>query len=205
MREWIGMVCALAAGLAILAPGSGAGAAEALDDLPVWQAKVFGCQLVDGDLVCGKNNTSDTGNQGTKAKKSKGTGNQGERACPPGYVVLAEKNKYGAFCEPKEGLPAPAPAQAEACKFGMIGTPPNDCHCPAGQDFQGYKGCVAMAPAKIGYECDADVSPVNVGHSYYTMAPPLTEQEARAKFAKNAKDSGYVITGPVTCKPVTYR
>ena len=24
----------------------------------------------------------------------------GERSCPEGYVVLKEKNKYGAFCEP---------------------------------------------------------------------------------------------------------
>jgi hypothetical protein len=27
----------------------------------------------------------------------------GEHSCPEGYVVLKEKNKYGAFCEPKEG------------------------------------------------------------------------------------------------------
>jgi hypothetical protein len=29
----------------------------------------------------------------------------GEHACPAGYVVLDKPNKYGAFCEPKEGLP----------------------------------------------------------------------------------------------------
>lgn len=42
----------------------------------------------------------------------------GERACPPGYVVLDKPNKYGAFCEPKEGFcPPDRPS----------GTPPNCC------------------------------------------------------------------------------
>jgi hypothetical protein len=27
----------------------------------------------------------------------------------------------------------------------MIGTPPNDCHCPEGTEFAGYKGCIAKA------------------------------------------------------------
>ena len=40
------------------------------------------------------------------------------RACPPGYVVLDKPNKYGAFCEPREGFcPADRP----------LGTPPNCC------------------------------------------------------------------------------
>ena len=76
-----------------------------------------------------------------KKKKKHNEGNQGERSCPAGYVVLDKPNKYGAFCEPKEGLPAP---EAEKCKFGMIGTPPNHCHCPEGTEFEGYKGCVAV-------------------------------------------------------------
>jgi hypothetical protein len=51
-------------------------------------------------------------------------------------------NKYGACCEPKEGLPAPA--STEKCKFpGEVGTPPN-CHCPGGTEFIGYKGCVKV-------------------------------------------------------------
>jgi hypothetical protein len=29
----------------------------------------------------------------------------GEHACPAGYVVLDKPNKYGSFCEPKEGFP----------------------------------------------------------------------------------------------------
>jgi hypothetical protein len=63
-----------------------------------------------------------------------------EHSCPAGYVVLDKPNKYGSFCELKE---TPQPT-AEKCKFGMIGTPPNDCHCPQGTEFSGYKGCVAV-------------------------------------------------------------
>jgi hypothetical protein len=80
----------------------------------------------------------------SKGKKKK-TGNicKGEIACPPGYVVLDKPNAYGACCEQKQGLPAPAPAEAEKCKFpGEVGTPPN-CHCPEGTEFMGYRGCLA--------------------------------------------------------------
>jgi hypothetical protein len=77
-------------------------------------------------------------------KKNKGNKCAREHSCPAGYVVLDKPNKYGACCEPKEGLPAPAPAEAEKCKLGMIGTPPNDCHCPEGMEFVGYKGCVKV-------------------------------------------------------------
>jgi hypothetical protein len=97
-------------------------------------------------LVCGD----------TKKNKKKienepenGASGDGERACPPGYVVLKEKNKYGAFCEPKEGFPEQAPAQAEKCQFpGEVGTPPN-CTCPEGTDFQGYKGCVKVTVVRL--------------------------------------------------------
>ncbi|MDX8509773.1 hypothetical protein [Mesorhizobium captivum] len=43
-----------------------------------------------------------------KKKKDVDVGSEGECSCPPGYVVLKEKNKYGAFCEPKEGFPEQA-------------------------------------------------------------------------------------------------
>jgi hypothetical protein len=48
--------------------------------------------------------------------------------CPPGYRVLSEPNKYGAYCEiiPVEG---PAPQQQQ-CTGGKVG--PN-CVCPLGQ------------------------------------------------------------------------
>jgi hypothetical protein len=67
-----------------------------------------------------------------------------ERECPPGYRTLPKPNKYGAFCEPiEEAPPAPPPPPAE-CKFGMIGTPPNDCHCPPGTEFMGFRGCLKV-------------------------------------------------------------
>jgi hypothetical protein len=64
-------------------------------------------------------------------------------SCPAGYVVLDKPNKYGACCEPKEGLPpTPSQQEAEKCKFpGQVGTPPN-CTCPDGTEFLGFKGCV---------------------------------------------------------------
>jgi len=111
----------------------------------------FGCKMVNGQLVCGKqrNNDDDDDDENQpspkkqkteKKKKGKGTDSNGERACPPGYVVLDKPNKYGAYCEPKEGFPAKPPAEAEKCKFpGQVGTPPN-CTCPDGTEFLGLQG-----------------------------------------------------------------
>jgi hypothetical protein len=91
-----------------------------------------------------------------KKKKHHGDENQnGERSCPPGYVVLDKPNKYGAYCEPKEGFPAKPPAEAEKCKFpGQVGTPPN-CSCPDGTEFLGYKGCVAYKLDEYCNDLDA--------------------------------------------------
>jgi hypothetical protein len=67
----------------------------------------------------------DTSSLLTKIKKNRKNkndgGEAGERSCPAGYVVLKEKNKYGSFCEPKEGV----------CPKGFLGTPPK-CECPSG-------------------------------------------------------------------------
>jgi len=80
-----------------------------------------------------------------KIKKKKHTDDDnnttpnGEHACPAGYVVLDKPNKYGAFCEPKEGLPEP-PKEKVVCKFpGQVG---DDCYCPPGTEFGGFKGCI---------------------------------------------------------------
>jgi hypothetical protein len=56
-----------------------------------------------------------------KKKKKHDEGNnttQGERSCPPGYVVLDKPNKYGAYCElaPKEP-PAPKELPVEWTEF----------------------------------------------------------------------------------------
>jgi hypothetical protein len=56
----------------------------------------------------------------------------GEHACPPGYRVLAVPTASG-YCEP---LGTPAAANA-ACQHGMLGTPPNNCHCPKDSELLG--------------------------------------------------------------------
>jgi hypothetical protein len=70
----------------------------------------FQCKLSHGTLICGDTKKANNDGGGQGSGNNKGAGSQGERSCPPGYVVLKEKNKYGAFCEPKEGFPAPATA-----------------------------------------------------------------------------------------------
>ena len=143
-------------------------AARCLGDLSLTHAPLvlgvkFGCKLVKSKLVCGEDINDDHGDGGKKHKK-KDEGTQGERSCPPGYVVLDKPNQYGAFCEPKEGLPKPAPAEAEKCKFGMVGTPPN-CSCPFGSQFSGSRGCLKTCcgtPNPQGgsqyVQCNADAS-----------------------------------------------
>jgi hypothetical protein len=56
----------------------------------------------------------------------------GEHACPPGYRVLAVPTAAG-YCEPL-GTPA---AENAACQHGMVGTPPDNCHCPKDSELLG--------------------------------------------------------------------
>ena len=120
----------------------------------------FKCGLVNGKLVCGDKKSSgdadDEDNQ--KPKAGEATKNCKKARCEPGLVVLEKPNKYGACCEPKEGSPAPAPAEAQKCPYGMIGTPPNNCDCPTGTDFQGYKGCVKLNAGRICQNFDRSIS-----------------------------------------------
>jgi hypothetical protein len=63
----------------------------------------FACSFSHGRIVCGE----------TKSKKKKnGKDDGGERACPPGYVVLAKPNKCGSFCQPLSGDPCAPKGQA---------------------------------------------------------------------------------------------
>lgn len=125
----------------------------------------FECKLEGGQLTCGQ----------TKAK-AKEPDNQGERACPPGYVVLEKANKYGAFCEPREGLPAPQAAEPEKCKFpGEVGTPPN-CSCPNGTEFLGYKGCVAFT-----YQEAYCINPSVPGGGFNTRASEDLAKQCKAE------------------------
>ena len=184
MRRLIGVVWALSAGLAIAIVGTATYASDTLLDAPVVKA-AFGCKITNGELICGKKNKNTGAQDG---------GGQGERSCRPGYVVLKEKNKYGAFCEPKEGLPAPAPAVVEECKFGMIGTPPNDCDCPPGTDFQGYKGCV-KAPNVC---CTASFPGGGVeGCTYYSNGY-RTEAQLRQDLQKAVPDN---VASSTSCVP----
>ena len=94
-----------------------------------------------------------------KKKKQDDGGNTtqgGERSCPAGYVVLDKPNKYGSFCEPKEGLPT---TPTEPCKFGMIGKPP-DCTCPKGTRFAGYQGCIPTTKRQICVDGDVKAGDV---------------------------------------------
>jgi hypothetical protein len=56
----------------------------------------------------------------------------GEHSCPPGYRVLAVPTKFG-YCEPS-GRPE---AANPTCQHGMVGTPPNNCHCPKNSELLG--------------------------------------------------------------------
>ena len=103
-------------------------------------------------------------------KKNKGNKCKSEHSCPAGYVVLDKPNAYGACCEAKEGIPKPAPAEAEQCKFGMVGTPPNDCHCPEGTEFQGYKGCVAKKRTCIAIPKNAPIVKKCEGATFEELA-----------------------------------
>ncbi|TIW51658.1 MAG: hypothetical protein E5V54_32905 [Mesorhizobium sp.] len=117
-----------------------------------------------------------TGHNGKKKKKDADVGSQGERSCPPGYVVLREKNKYGAFCEPKEGFPTQDPAPE------------------------------TKTANTTGYKCDVDAEPPAFHVQYtMSPSQVANEAEAQALFAQHLRDNQYIAKGPVTCMPVQYK
>ncbi|TJV51492.1 MAG: hypothetical protein E5Y01_14650 [Mesorhizobium sp.] len=116
------------------------------------------------------------GQKGKKKKKDVDVGSEGERSCPPGYVVLKEKNKYGAFCEPKEGFPAQEPAPE------------------------------TKAANTTGYKCDVDAEPPAFHVQYTMSPSQVANKgEAQALFAQHLKDNHYIAKGPVSCTPVQYK
>ena len=139
-------------------------------------------------------------------------GSQGERACPPGYVVLDKANKYGAFCEPKEGFPTqaetPSPAQnaADACKKTGLKYAGGDwCVCGVGS----VNANTGLAGAHPGDTCvstaayNAAKAPVcctgTSSHGlnqYCTPKSGSTEAELRRKLA----GLGYTPAN-ITCVP----
>ena len=104
------------------------------------------CVTIGEKRVCfeegkDKKNDDDDDDDDHKPKKKAGNKCEGEISCPAGYVVLDKPNKYGACCEPKEGLP-----QTE--------TQPKASACPAGTElFQGkcmFRRCSSYSPEAAG-------------------------------------------------------
>jgi hypothetical protein len=116
------------------------------------------CIVIGGTRVCledarGGRDDDDDDDRPPKKKKKGDQATPGERSCPPGYVVLDKANRYGNFCEPREGFPTKTD-QAKTdgtqgsqkwtkCENGTVGTPPN-CTCPFGSEFFGAKGCMKV-------------------------------------------------------------
>jgi hypothetical protein len=120
-----------------------------------------------------KNGNNDGGNGATQQVASDAA-DGGDHVCPSGYVVLDKPNKYGNYCEPREGVcakgmigtppncacpegtlplgPVDQPCVAKvACPFpGQVGNAPN-CECPKGTEFIGYKGCKKVT---VNTTCD---------------------------------------------------
>lgn len=88
-----------------------------------------------------KNDDDDDDDDDHKLKKKAGNKCEGEISCPAGYVVLDKPNKYGACCEPKEGLPQTETQQKASA-------------CPAGTElFQGkcmFRRCSSYSPEAAG-------------------------------------------------------
>lgn len=79
----------------------------------------------------------------------------GEHACPPGYRVLAVPTQSG-YCEPPGGT---ADAAGLACQHGMVGTPPNDCHCPKNSELLGGNCVHYTATCRSGLAADVTPEP----------------------------------------------
>ncbi len=151
------------------------------------------------------NNAGDGDDDDEKPKKKKNKGKKTgnicagkDVSCPAGYVVLDKPNKYGACCEPKEGLPK---SEAEKCKFpGEVGTPPN-CHCPENTEFVGYKGCVT-----IGFRCVVKYWEVGPAQDLtYDYTGIGDEIKVRGELSKEMDLRKYHAKGPVTCTKVYYK
>ncbi len=79
----------------------------------------------------------------------------GEHSCPPGYRVLAVPGQFG-YCEPPGGT---AEAATTACQHGMVGSPPNNCHCPKNSELLGGNCVHYSATCHSGLAADAIPQP----------------------------------------------
>ena len=140
----------------------------------------FGCKQVPGGVEHGKNatpgvndiNPPDDAPQGTTGEQdatapadNTGQGAQrgfaeqrvvkpGEHSCPPGYRVLAVPTKFG-YCEP----PGTPEATNTTCQHGMVGTPPNNCHCPKNSELLGGNCIHYSATCRNGLAADFTPQP----------------------------------------------
>jgi hypothetical protein len=140
----------------------------------------FGCKQVPGGVEHGKNATpgvndmnppddapegitgepdatAPAGNTGQGAQGG-GAGQEavkpGEHACPPGYRVLAVPTQSG-YCE----LAGTPEAADTACQHGMVGTPPNNCHCPKDSELLGGNCVHYSAICRNGLAADFTPQP----------------------------------------------
>jgi hypothetical protein len=112
---------------------------------------------VTGDTTNPAAATYGAGNAGQGSQsglEEKETAKPGEHSCPPGYRVLAVPTKFG-YCEPPGGTPA-----ADAtCQHGMVGTPPNNCHCPKNSELLGGNCVHYSATCRSGLAADSIPQP----------------------------------------------
>jgi hypothetical protein len=140
-------------------------------------------------------------------------GSQGARSCPPGYVVLDKPNKYGAFCEPKEGLPTKVD-EASCAQKGLTyiaGGDNNACYCPEGYVNKGtgllaatsrsrcvtvesYNNLQGVHSGPLRTCCDFRVN----GQTYAKCEVDPAQALAEAKAFRD--NSGYMEL-PLTCAP----
>jgi hypothetical protein len=125
---------------------------------PVVKAK-FECRLINNKLVCGDSSTfdkpdtngdKDNNGNGTNTDTSNAeTAGPGEHCCPIGYVVLEKPNKFGAICEPKEGLPGAQPSTARFACGASVSK-------PDGTFIGGYVSIVTAADMNAAFSAFAD-------------------------------------------------
>ncbi len=95
-------------------------------------------------------------------------------------------------------------AEEESCKFGMVGTPPNNCECPTGTEFAGYKGCIPIScptgAVVKGNGCVCSGGYVAVGNECRVIEPPKVQPpEPPKQQPKPKKQPKKVPTYEVVC------
>jgi hypothetical protein len=111
------------------------------------------------ESTTGEQNTTgpaaDANGAGQGAQSGREAVKPGEHSCPPGYRVLAVPTESG-YCEP----PGRTPAVADTtCQHGMVGTAPNNCHCPKNSELLGGNCVHYSATCRSGLPADSTPQP----------------------------------------------